>query len=225
MAPNVILIDAAYIDRVAAAFRQHFGAELGRELPKADLAQWLVCMALDAEIAGDVQCILIHDREVKVMANVTPGNFSQELDGQAFSETGLGEFSLACCPVERVVTLEDLCVESLEALLTDQKVERVAVVYDFDGTTAESRTLTKRVTKLCGKQMEVAADKATATANENCAPAAAQQPADTVEQPAAPKDVTLFTMRQLEGEGFAQQTLGFSLLAALGVGADEIQQA
>lgn len=203
MAPNVILIDAAYIDRVAAAFRQHFGAELGRELPKADLAQWLVCMALDAEIAGDVQCILIHDREVKVMANVTPGNFSQELDGQAFSETGLGEFSLACCPVERVVTLEDLCVESLEALLTDQKVERVAVVYDFDGTTAESRTLTKRVTKLCGKQMEAAAD--------------------TVEQPAAPKDVTLFTMRQLEGAGFAQQTLGFSLLAALGVGADEIQ--
>ena len=205
MAPNVILIDAAYIDRVAAAFRQHFGAELGRELPKADLAQWLVCMALDAEIAGDVQCILIHDREVKVMANVTPGNFSQELDGQAFSETGLGEFSLACCPVERVVTLEDLCVESLEALLTDQKVERIAVVYDFDGTTAESRTLTKRVTKLCGKQMEVAAD--------------------TVEQPAEPKDVTLFTMRQLEGAGFAQQTLGFSLLAALGVGAEEIQQA
>lgn len=193
MAPNVILIDAAYIDRVAAAFRQHFGAELGRELPKADLAQWLVCMALDAEIAGDVQCILIHDREVKVMQNVAPGNFSQEIDGKAFAEEGLGEFTLACCPVERVVTLEDLCAESLEALLTDKEVERIAVVYDFDGTTAESRTLTKRIAKLCAKQDE------------------------------GPKDVTLFAMQPLEGAGFAQQVLGYSLLAALGVGSDELQ--
>lgn len=221
MAPNVLLIDATYIDRVAAAFRQHFGAELKRELPKADLAQWLVCLALDAELldpehpaaeqveaeaeAGknaeaEVQCILIHDRETKVMANVAPGNFSQEIDGRAFAEPGLGEFALACCPVERVTTLEDLCTESLEAVLDDKKVKRVAVVYDFDGTTAESRTLTKRITKLCAKSAD-----------------------DQGEQEKTPKDVTLFAMRPLEGAGFAQQTLGYSLLAALGIGSDELQ--
>lgn len=216
MAPNVILIDAAYIDRVAAAFRQHFGAELKRELPKADLAQWLVCLALDAEIAGDVQCILIHDREAKVMQNVAPGNFSQEIDGKAFAEEGLGEFTLACCPVERVVTLEDLCAESLEALLTDKKVERIAVVYDFDGTTAESRTLTKRIAKLCAKQ----AEKAAAATNSSAVGSAEKA---EEEAPAAPKDVTLFAMQPLEGEGFAQQVLGYSLLAALGIGSDELQ--
>lgn len=206
MAPNIILIDAAYADRVAAAFRQHFGAELQRGLPKADLAQWLVCMALDAEFAAvvksaeddaelqGVQVFVFHDRKAKVMQNITPSNFSQEIDGKAFVEPGLGEFALACCPVERVTTLEDLCVESLETVLGDKKVERVAVVYDFDGTTAESRTLTQRITKLCKRQ------------------SAAEQA----------KDVTLFTMQPLEGDGFAQQVLGFSLLAALGVSGSEM---
>lgn len=204
MSPNIILIDAAYIDRVAAAFRQHFGAELGRELPKADLAQWLVCLALDAAFStsetseekavGDVQVFLLHDREEKVMQHVVPGNFTQEIDGKAFAEPGLGEFALACCPVERVTTLEDLCAESLEAILDDKKVERVAVVYDFDGTTAESRTLTKRITRMCKESAKA----------EN------------------PKDVTLFAMQPLEGEGFAQQILGYSLLAALGVTGEEM---
>lgn len=219
MAPNVLIIDAAYIDRVAAAFRQHFGAELKRELPKADLAQWLVCMALDAELVGveeeakaspteangeaeaaeaDVQCIFIHDRETKVMQHVTPGNFSQEIDGKAFTEPGLGEFAMACCPVERVTTLEELCEESLQAVLDDKKVRRVAVVYDFDGTSPESTFLTKRITKLCAKHGKDADEK-------------------------APKDVTLFTMKALEGEGFAQQVLGYSLIAALGIGGDELQ--
>lgn len=200
MAPHVILLDAAYLDRIAAAFRDHFGAELGRTLPKADLAQWLVCTALDAGFEGPetaVQCILIHDREVKVMGHVAPGNFSQELDGQAFAEPGLGEFTLACCPVERVTTLEDLCAESLEALLDDKEIRSVAVVYDFDQTTAGSRTLTKRIATLCRKHAEACTES-------------------------APKDVTLFTMQPLEGEGFAQQMLGYGLMAALGIAGDEL---
>lgn len=217
MAPNVLIIDAAYIDRVAAAFRQHFGAELGRELPKADLAQWLVCMALDAELVGNepattapdaapeamteeaaVQCIFIHDRETKVMQHVAPGNFSQEIDGKAFAEPGLGEFAMACCAVERVTTLEELCEESLQAVLDDKKVQRVAAVFDFDRTTPESTFLTKRITKLCAKHAKDSAEK-------------------------TPKDVTLFTMQPLEDEGFAQQLLGYSLMAALGIGSDELQ--
>lgn len=203
MAPNVILIDAAYIDRVAADFRTHFGAELGRPLPKADLAQWLVCMALDAftvetqttdRTLGEVQVCLLHDREMQVMQHVVPSHFGQEIDGKAFAEPELGEFAMACCPVERVTTLNDLCGESLEALLEDKQVKRIAVVYDFDGVTAESRSLIKRITRVCQKH------------------------AATEES----KDITLFTMKPLEGDGFSQQILGYSLLAALGISGDEM---
>lgn len=212
MAPHIILLDAAYIDRVAANFRAHYAAELGRELPKADLAQWLVCLALDAEMLSprepgaespaaekeggeaDVQCIIIHDREAKVMEHVAPGSFGQEIDGRSFTEAGLGEFALACCPVERVTTLADFCAESLEALLADKAVRSIAVVYDFDGATPASLALTDRIARLCRKHAD---DE-------------------------APKDVTLFTMRPLEGSGFAQQVLGFSVLAALGIGGGEL---
>lgn len=195
MAPNVLLIDAAYADGVTAALSGHFSKALDRSLPKADLAQWLVCLSLDAEMeGGDVQCIFIHDREQKVLDMFAPRNFSQEIDGKAFSEEGLGEFSLACCPVERVTTLTDLCVESLEALLDDKNVKRIAVVYDFDGTTAESRTLTKRITRLCAKHAETE----------------------------KPKDLTLFTMNPLEDCTTPQQVLGFSILAAMGVRSEEL---
>lgn len=207
MSPTVILLDAAYIDRLAAVFRAHFGGELQRELPKADLAQWLVCLALDAEIQGpdaEVQCIFIHDREAKVMENVAPANFSQELDGKAFNEEGIGEFTMACCPVERVTTLNDLYAESVEALLNDKHVHRLLVVADFDGTTAESRLLTKSIVRLCSKHAEACAKS------------------QDDEEPLTPTDVTLFTMQPVEGEGFAQQILGYSLLAALGIMSEEL---
>lgn len=196
MKSQVILVDAAYVDRAAAQLRQIFGQELKRDIPKADLAQWLVCVALDSEFSGETQVVLIHDREDKVLQHFVPGSFAQELDGRAFTEPGVGEFLLACCPVERVTTRQDLCVESLESLLEDKEVQRIAVVYDFDGETAESRTLTKRIQSVCKKH----------------------QAAEL------PKDITLFAMRPLEGEGFAQQVLGFSLLASLGIAASDVEE-
>lgn len=200
MSPNVILVDAAYLDRVTANFRSHYGAQLGRTLPKADLAQWLVCASLDAGMQGDVQVILLHDREEKVLSNIAPGNFSQELDGQAFSEPGLGEYTIACCPVERITTLSDLCAESLEALQDDKTVQRIAVVYDFDGQTAFSRDLTKRIVRLCAKQ-----------------------PTEKdAENESSPKDITLFTMLPIEKCSTPQQILGFSILAALGITGEEV---
>lgn len=210
MSPNVILIDAAYIDRVAAELRRHFSAELQRTLPKADLAQWLICTALDAEIVAEgraaegddaVQCVFLHDKEVKVLDNFAPGNFALNIDGKAFAEPGVGEFVMACCPIERVTTLEDLCAESLEALLDDKNVKRLAVIADLEGSTPESRSLTKRIVKLCAKHREAEADATT---------------------PAPATDVTLFVMRPVEGDGFAQQILGFSLLSALGISSDEL---
>lgn len=195
MKSQVILVDAAYVDYAAAQLRQISGKELERDIPKADLAQWLVCVALDSEFSGETQVVLIHDREEKVMQHFVPGSFSQEIDGRAFTEPGVGEFLLACCPVERVTTTQDLCVESLESLLEDKEVERIAVVYDFDGRTAESRTLTKRIASVCRKHQEAE----------------------------HPKDITLFTMIPFEGDGFAQQVLGYSLLAALGIAAREVE--
>ena len=37
------------------------------------------------------------------------------------------------------------------------------------------------------------------------------------------KQITLFTMEPTEGDGFRQEILGFSLMAALGINADELK--
>ena len=49
-APVVMLIDASYLDRVGSDMSAHFAPIVNRELPKADLANLLECLALDAGI-------------------------------------------------------------------------------------------------------------------------------------------------------------------------------
>ena len=60
-APVVMLIDASYLDRVGSDMSAHFAPIVNRELPKADLANLLECLALDAGIQlgeNEVQVIL-----------------------------------------------------------------------------------------------------------------------------------------------------------------------
>ena len=42
-ADTVILVDVAYVDRVAGDLSKHFGDVVGRKLPKADLPVLLEC--------------------------------------------------------------------------------------------------------------------------------------------------------------------------------------
>ena len=51
-APVVMLIDASYLDRVGSDMSAHFAPIVNRELPKADLANLLECLALDAGCVG-----------------------------------------------------------------------------------------------------------------------------------------------------------------------------
>lgn len=49
-ADTVILVDVAYVDRVAGDLSKHFGDVVGRKLPKADLPVLLECLSLDSGI-------------------------------------------------------------------------------------------------------------------------------------------------------------------------------
>ena len=46
--PVVMLIDASYLNKVGQDISNHFAPVVNRDLPKADLAVLLECMALDA---------------------------------------------------------------------------------------------------------------------------------------------------------------------------------
>lgn len=129
---NVILVDADYIDKVAFDLIVNFERMIGRRIPKADMARWIDCVALDGGVReGDnhVQVVLIHDR--KEMDNFAPGNFDNDLDGKAFNDS-LGEFLLSACRVENIVSRDDFFIESLEAVCSAKEVKRVMVVGNSD---------------------------------------------------------------------------------------------
>ena len=73
-ADTVILVDVAYVDRVAGDLSKHFGDVVGRKLPKADLPVLLECLSLDSGIPlgeNAVQVLFIYDEESKKMDEIT----------------------------------------------------------------------------------------------------------------------------------------------------------
>lgn len=188
---NIILVDTTYLERVIFDLTVNFERMLGRRIPKADLAQWLDCVALDGGLRpGDnsVQVVFIHPAEVQSLQYMQPGNLAEDLNGKAFKDN-LGEFELLSFPIEKVVTREDFFVECVETLMKDKDVRRIMLVGDTDDA-----ELTKRIVR-----------------------AVAAEPEEGV--PA--KDVTLFAMAPVQGRGFNHEILGYSLMAALGISSSE----
>ena len=132
---NVILVDADYVDAVAFNLIVNFERMLNRPIPKADLAQWLVCAALDGGVGegkNDIQVVLIHGKGRKALDNFTPSDFEAELDGKAFCDGHLGEFKLSSVQVENLVDGDALYLQSLEALADEKGIKRLVIVPDVE---------------------------------------------------------------------------------------------
>lgn len=132
---NVILIDAEYADNVAFDLSVNFERMLERRIPKADLAHWLDCIALDGGIepgANDLLVVFIHDKKNKSLDNFSPSNFESELNGKAFKDN-LGEFSIESYPVaEDVTNKEEFFLEALKVIADNEKVKRIMLVPDIE---------------------------------------------------------------------------------------------
>lgn len=129
-AETVILIDAAYLDRVAGDLSRHFGEVVGRKLPKADLPLLLECLSLDGGIPmgeNAIQVLFIYDKESKKMNAFQPSGLEKELNNVAF-KSQLGEFALYSFEPSGMATREELFLESLKVVADGKEVKRVIVV-------------------------------------------------------------------------------------------------
>ena len=152
--PNLILVDADYLDEMVTGVRSHFQTVIGRQIPSADLCQWLDCIALDGglrEGKQEIQCVFLHSKEKERFQQIVPAHFENELNGKAF-EDYVGEFILQSFPVERVVSQADFFVESLEAALASSDVKRVMVVGDMENY---GEKVTKKLAEDHGKEVIV----------------------------------------------------------------------
>lgn len=130
---HVILVQADYVDRVAFDLSVNYERMLGRRIPKADLAHWLVCAALDGGVtpgANEIQVVLIHSKEKKQLDNFLPASFSHELDGKGFDDPHLGTFSISSLQVENLVSASEFFAQAFETLADAKEVKNLIVVPD-----------------------------------------------------------------------------------------------
>lgn len=132
---HVILVQADYLDRVAFDLTVNYERMLNRPIPKADLAHWLVCAALDGGVtpgANELQVVLIHSKEKKLLDNFLPASFDKELDGKGFDDPHLGTFSISSLQIENLVSGADFFTQAFETLVDAKEVKNLIVVPDTD---------------------------------------------------------------------------------------------
>lgn len=186
---NVIIVDADYVDRVAFDLIVNFERMIGRRIPKADLAKWIDCVALDGglrEGEHDTQVVLIHDKKQAALNNFMPANYDDELNGKAFKDH-LGEFTVSSFPVEDITTASDFFLDTVAMVCAQKDVKRVMIVPD-----AENRALYADLRH-------------------------------TLQRVDDEKRITVFAMQPMEGGNFRQEILGYSLMNALGIRAEELK--
>ena len=184
-----MLVDADYVDKVAFNLIVNFERMLGRRIPKADLAKWVDCVALDGGLrAGghETLVVLAHRKDKAQLDNFAPGNYADELDGKAFKDH-LGEFVISAIPIEAIADSEDYLTEALRLVTAQKEVKRVMVIPN-----AEDPYIYNKVREVLNR-------------------------VDDDE-----KRITVFAMEPKPGGNFRQEILGYSLMAALGISADEI---
>lgn len=185
---NVIIADGDYIDKVAFDLIVNFERMIGRRIPQADTARWIDCIALDGGLReGDhkTQVVLVHKSDSRKMDNFNPGNYADQLDGKAFSDS-LGEFSISAVNAEGMTTIEDLFLDILAIASDAAEVKRIMVVPNAE-----------RIYDSVRQTLSHADDE---------------------------KRITVFAMQPMAGGNFRQEILGYSLMSALGIRADEIKQ-
>ncbi len=188
---NVIIVDADYVDKVAFELIVNFERMIGRRIPPADMAKWLVCVALDGGLReGDhqTQVVLIHDRGARRMENFMPADYETELNAQAFMDPKLGEFTISSYPVEDIVSKDDYMADVAQTIANLKEVKRIMIIPNTEQ----------------GNQYELIRKALSRIDDED-------------------KRITLLAMQPLTGGNFRQEILGYSLMTALGIKADEIK--
>lgn len=206
---NVIIVDGDYIDRVAFDLTVNFERMLERRIPRADMARWLDCVALDGGLrpveeaqtakaetedstathhpepaTQTTQVIFLHDKRTGKLENFTPDNYADDLNGKAFRDA-LGEFQLSSYAVEELRSKEDHLLDVLELVCEQAEVKRVMIVPDAE-------TMYEPVRHALRKADEE-------------------------------KHITVFAMQPMAGGNFRQEILGYSLMQALGIRAEELK--
>lgn len=197
---NVIIADAEYIDNVAFNLIVNFERMIGRHIPQADMAQWAECVALDGGVNPDDT--EAKDKETNVilvhdMKTKEMNNFNPSSFTNEYEgqafKGDLGEFSFLTVASD----------EKSEAMTkTDIIADVLAAMVD--------EPQVKRVMIVPNLEKEGTLD-------------VLQPVLRHLDRQCQDKRITLLAMQPLTGMPCRTEILGYSLMAALGIKAEEIR--
>lgn len=207
---NVIIADADYIDSVAFNLTVNFERMIGRHIPQADMAQWVECIAMDGgcrRIADPKEqkktvthVILVHNKEADEMHNFNPGTFDHTansgniLNGQAFTGE-MGEF------IFHTVAADE----------SSDSMTKLDIIADVLSAMADIEQV-KRIMLIPDL------DDSNSPAFSILTPVLR-----FLDRECQDKRITTFAMQPLTGMPSRTEILGYSLMAALGIRAEEIK--
>lgn len=130
LAETAILIDACFLEMLTTDFKKNFERIIGRELNTIDLSELLTYIALDGGITpgeNDIDVLFIYSSEHPSFSNCIPARLDTELNNVAFKNS-IGEFTCRTFPNERIVSTDDMFVDSLQIIAEAKEVKRLLVV-------------------------------------------------------------------------------------------------
>ena len=129
-AEKVILLDAAYINKVTKDLSQHFSQVVGRQLPKADLPIFLECVAMDAAIQpgeNTLQVLFVYDKEQPKIDAFNPSDLKKELNDVAF-KSQLAEYQMNTFEPSDMADRESFFLEAVKLVADAKEVKHLVVV-------------------------------------------------------------------------------------------------
>lgn len=199
---TVILVDADYVDKVAFDLTVNFERMIGRRIPQADMARWLECVALDGGLRP--QQHNTHDTQtIESPHDTHPTPQIQVV--LLYSHDEMRNF--------RPGRMADLDGKAFQSELGEFLIScvRVEEMVSMDQLYIDSL-------QVLGSAAEVNRLVVVPNAEEIY-----NKVRETLRHADQEKRVTLLAMQPMEGGPFRQEILGYSLMAALGISADEIK--
>lgn len=193
LSENIIIADADYIDKVAFDLIVNFERMIGRRIPPADLSQWVVNIALDGGLRENGKA---HETQVVLIHSKKNSQFENFSPSNYEKDINAKAF--------KDEKLGEFIVNSYEV---DEAIgSKDQYILDLINTTCSHEEV-KRIMLIPNVEEGDLYDHiihALRNVDED-------------------KHVTVFAMQPMMGGNFKQEILGFSLMNAMGIKADEIK--
>ena len=191
---NIIIADGDYVDKVAFDLIVNFERMIGRRIPPADLPRWIDCIALDGGMRPQTDN---QEQEAQVVLIHRKDSQRMENFTPADYEQELNGKAFK----------DNLGEFAITALPVEDQVSHDDFFLDVLGTVC----LQKEV-----RRVMVIPNADEGTLYNDIRETLHRLDDDT-------KRITVFAMQPMTGGNFRQEILGYSLMNALGIGADEIK--